>query len=99
LLASGVTFWIALEAVINMAVMVGLMPFAGNALPFVSAGGSNLVSTLCAVGIVLNISRQGVEIKNLEEDEWRSFGAVVDLRRWNGRRRVSRSRRSQRANG
>ncbi|MBE7536652.1 MAG: cell division protein FtsW [Anaerolineales bacterium] len=99
LLASGVTFWIALEAVINMAVMVGLMPFAGNALPFVSAGGSNLVSTLCAVGIVLNISRQGVETKNLEEDEWRSFGAVVDLRRWNGRRRVSRSRRSQRANG
>lgn len=99
LLASGVTFWIALEAVINMAVMVGLMPFAGNALPFVSAGGSNLVSTLCAVGIVLNISRQGVEMRNLEEDEWRSFGAVVDLRRWNGRRRVSRSRRSQRANG
>lgn len=99
LLASGVTFWIALEAVINMAVMVGLMPFAGNALPFVSAGGSNLVSTLCAVGIVLNISRQGVETRNLEEDEWRSFGAVVDLRRWNGRRRVSRSRRSQRANG
>lgn len=99
LLASGVTFWIALEAVINMAVMVGLMPFAGNALPFVSAGGSNLVATLCAVGIVLNISRQGVETRNLEEDEWRSFGAVVDLRRWNGRRRVSRSRRSQRANG
>ena len=48
LLASGVTFWIGMEALINMAVMVGLMPFAGNALPFISAGGSNLVSTLSA---------------------------------------------------
>ena len=47
LLAAGVTFWIGMEALINMAVMVGLMPFAGNALPFISAGGSNLVSTLC----------------------------------------------------
>ena len=46
LLASGMTFWIGIEALINMAVMVGLMPFAGNALPFISAGGSNLVSTL-----------------------------------------------------
>jgi cell division protein FtsW len=97
LLASGITFWIGIEAMINMAVMVGLMPFAGNALPFISAGGSNLVSTLCGMGIVLNISRQSSEIVKMEENEWRSFGAVIDLRRRNGRRRVSRSRRSQRA--
>lgn len=99
LLASGVTFWIGIEALINMTVMVGLMPFAGNALPFVSAGGSNLVSTLCAVGIMLNISRQSGESARLEENEWRSFGAVIDLRRGNGRRSVSRARRSQRAHG
>ena len=98
LLASGITFWIGIEAAINMAVMVGLMPFAGNALPFISAGGSNLVSTLCAIGIMLNISRQGGENARLEENEWRSFGAVIDLRRGNGRRSVPRSRRSQRAN-
>ena len=96
LLASGVTFWIGMEALINMAVMVGLMPFAGNALPFISAGGSNLVSVLSAVGIMLNISRQsGASVKK-EENDWRSFGAVVDLRRRDGRRSVSRSRRSQR---
>ena len=47
------TFWIVIEAVINMAVMVGLLPFAGNALPFISAGGSNLISTLAAIGILL----------------------------------------------
>ena len=98
LLASGMTMWIGIEALINMSVMVGLMPFAGNALPFISAGGSNLVSTLCAVGIMLNISRQGSDIAVLEDNERRSFGAVVDLRRGNGRRGVSRARRSQRAN-
>ena len=96
LLASGVTFWIGMEALINMAVMVGLMPFAGNALPFISAGGSNLVSTLSAIGIILNISRQSGESHKKEEDDWRSFGAVVDLRRGNGRRSVSRPRRSRR---
>ncbi len=96
LLASGVTFWIGMEALINMAVMVGLMPFAGNALPFVSAGGSNLISTLSAIGIMLNISRQSSESVKKEENDWRSFGAVIDLRRRNGRRSVSRPRRSQR---
>ena len=99
LLASGITFWVAIEALINMAVMVGLMPFAGNALPFISAGGSNLVATLCAMGIMLNISRQSGEIVRTEENDWRSFGAVIDFRLGNGRRGVSRARRSQRANG
>jgi len=99
LLAAGVTFWIGLEALINMAVMVGLMPFAGNALPFISAGGSNLVSTLCAIGIMLNISRQSGETVKMEENEWRSFGAVIDLRWRNGRRSVSRTRRAQRTRG
>ena len=98
LLASGMTFWIGIEALINMSVMVGLMPFAGNALPFISAGGSNLISTLSAIGIMLNISRQSSEHAMLEEDDWRSFGAVIDLRRRDGRRSVSRARRSQRAN-
>jgi cell division protein FtsW len=78
---------------INMTVMVGLMPFAGNALPFISAGGSNLVVSLAAIGILLNISRQaGMTVE--EGNDWRSFGAVVDLRWRNRRRRVPRSRRS-----
>src|SRR5688572_11519073 len=66
LLASGVTFWIGMEALINMAVMVGLMPFAGNALPFISAGGSNLVSTLSAIGIIVNISRSEEHTSELQ---------------------------------
>jgi cell division protein FtsW len=96
LLAAGLVLWIGFEALINMAVMVGLLPFAGNALPLVSAGGSNLVATMAAVGILLNISRQHGEVTDTD-DEWRSQSANPDLRRWNGRRDVSRPRRSQRA--
>jgi cell division protein FtsW len=92
LLAAGLSLWIVIEALINMAVIVGLVPFAGNALPFISAGGSSLVVSLAAVGILLNISRLSNE--NREEEE-RTFDAVVNLR-WRDRgRRVSRPRRSE----
>lgn len=98
LLATGVAFWIGLEASINMAVMVGLLPFAGNALPFISAGGSNLTASLAAMGILMNISRQGGTAPADEPTEpgsgRRTFGAFADLRRGNGRRGVSRARRS-----
>jgi cell division protein FtsW len=98
LLASGLVIWIGMEALINMAVMVGLLPFAGNALPFISAGGSNLVASLAAIGILMNISRQRGE-GTMTDDEWRrSYSAVVDMRGWNRRRRLSRARRAQRAN-
>lgn len=95
LLASGLVIWIGMEALINMTVMVGLLPFAGNALPFISAGGSNLVASLAAIGILLNISRQRGE-GTMTDDEWRSYGAVVNLRGRNGRRDLSRARRTQR---
>jgi cell division protein FtsW len=70
-----------------MAVMVGLLPFAGNALPFISAGGSNLVVSMAAIGILFNISRQSEKTKAIEE---RFFSEVVDLRRRDWRRRISR---------
>jgi cell division protein FtsW len=97
ILASGLSIWVGFEALVNMAVMVGLLPFAGNALPFISAGGSNLVATLAAIGILFNISRQRGE-GTLADEEWRSYGAVAHLRRWDGRRGLSRARRAQRAN-
>ncbi len=96
LLASGLAIWIALEALVNMAVMVGLLPFAGNALPFISAGGSNLVATLAALGILFNISRQKGE-GTISDDEWRSYSAVANLRWGNGRRSLSRARRTRSA--
>ncbi len=93
LLATGLVMWLGIEASINMAVMVGLLPFAGNALPFVSAGGSNLIASLAAIGILMNISRQKGEVI-MAEEEWRSESAAIDLRGWNRRRRISRPRRS-----
>ncbi len=97
LLASGLAIWVGFESLVNMAVMVGLLPFAGNALPFISAGGSNLVATLAAIGILFNISRQRGE-GTMSDDEWRSYSAVAYLRRRDGRRGLSRDRRAQRAN-
>jgi len=93
MLAGGLCIWIALEAFINMAVMVNLLPFAGNALPFISAGGSNLGVTLAAVGILLNISRLSVQKR---EEQGRQFNALVDLRWRDRRRRVSSTRRTAR---
>ncbi|MCZ2128140.1 MAG: FtsW/RodA/SpoVE family cell cycle protein [Anaerolineales bacterium] len=90
LIASSLVIWIGLEALINMAVMVGLLPFAGNALPFVSAGGSNLVTTLAALGIVFNVSRNANKANEVN-DEWRSYRALINLRWRHGRRGVSRA--------
>ncbi|HSR21622.1 MAG TPA: putative peptidoglycan glycosyltransferase FtsW [Anaerolineales bacterium] len=97
LMATGLVIWIGLEAGINMMVMVGLLPFAGNALPFISAGGSNLVSCLAAVGILQSISRQQGQM--VAEDEWRAERATDDLRGRNRRRRLSRPRRSANLEG
>lgn len=91
LLAAGLSLWLVMEAFVNMAVMVNLLPFAGNALPFVSAGGSNLVVSLVAIGILTNISRLSARTK---EEDGRSYTPVVDLRRGDRRRRVPRTRRS-----
>ncbi len=92
LLAGGITVWIFIEAVINMSVLVNLLPFAGNALPFISYGGSNLTMVLVGVGIIMSVARQ-TSIKNNEEER-RPLNAVVSVRRDDGRRRVSRTRRS-----
>jgi cell division protein FtsW len=87
LLCGGLTFWIAWEALVNMLVMVGLLPFAGNALPFISSGGSNLIVVMASIGIILNISRMSEKSRRTEE---KVINAVVNLRRGDRRRRVSR---------
>ncbi len=57
LMALGITFWIISQALINIGSMVGFVPLTGIPLPFVSYGGSSMVVTLAAVGILLNISK------------------------------------------
>lgn len=90
MLASGVTFWIVFEAILNTGVMVNLFPFAGNALPLVSYGGSSMVSTMIGIGILMNVARSNSK-KESASSEGRSYGAVIDMRRRDRRRRVPRS--------
>jgi len=94
LLVTGLTVWLCIEAFINMSNLVNLVPFAGNALPFISAGGSNLVASMAAIGIILNVSRLSVK---QNEEKGKLFDAVVDLRRWDRRRSVSGARRASSA--
>ncbi|MEY8762321.1 MULTISPECIES: stage V sporulation protein E [Clostridium] len=58
LLATGITSVIAVQAIINIAVVTGSMPVTGVPLPFISYGGSSLVINMIAMGVLLNISRQ-----------------------------------------
>lgn len=58
LLATGVTCGIAFQAMINMAVLTSSLPFTGITLPFISFGGSSLITSLASCGILLNVSRQ-----------------------------------------
>jgi cell division protein FtsW (lipid II flippase) len=57
---SGVMIWIVVQAFVNIAVVVGLLPVLGVPLPLISAGGSSLLAILTAIGIVLGIERQRI---------------------------------------
>jgi cell division protein FtsW len=59
LLAVGITCWIGLQAVVNLGAVTGLLPVTGVPLPFVSFGGSALVVSLAAIGILASIARTG----------------------------------------
>jgi cell division protein FtsW len=66
IMAAGLVCWVVVEALVNIAVMVGAMPFAGNALPFISYGGSSLVVMLTGVGVLLSISRHDANTEPIQ---------------------------------
>lgn len=59
LLAAGITILIAIQALINLSSQTALLPLTGVPLPFISYGGSALIVNLSAIGILINISKQG----------------------------------------
>jgi cell division protein FtsW len=58
LVATGVTVWIVAQAAVNIGGVIGVLPVSGIPLPFVSFGGSALVFSLVAAGIMANVARQ-----------------------------------------
>ena len=64
LLATGITTWLILQAMINIGSTTGTIPYTGVPLPFITYGGSSLVITMAAVGVLLNISRYIQEPEN-----------------------------------
>ena len=87
LLAAGITAWLCLQAFINIGVVVALLPITGITLPFISAGGSSLIISFAAVGILLSISRETVEKGTWNED------ATADRGRRDGRTHLPGARR------
>lgn len=90
ILAAGITIWLALEVIINIGVMAAALPFAGNALPFISFGGSSLVTSLASIGVLLSISRH-----DPNESIPRKTRAAFDYSRRDRRPRLSRTRSSE----
>src|SRR3989338_2714722 len=60
LLAGGITAFLGVQVIINLSAQTVLLPLTGIPLPFISYGGSALIVDLCAVGILLNISRKSL---------------------------------------
>ena len=87
LLAAGLTLWIILKAMLNIAVMLALVPPTGIALPFISFGGSSMVTVLIGVGLILSVQRANVVREHSAER--RGQRAPTDRSRGNGRPRVS----------
>lgn len=88
LMALGVTTWITFQALVNMAVVTGAIPYTGITLPFVSVGGSSLGACMVGIGIVLSISR-AVNAEGATSHEARRVGGR------DGGTRVSRPDRHQ----
>jgi cell division protein FtsW len=82
LLAVGATSYIILQALINVNVITGMLPLTGIPLPFVSYGGSSLLSVMAAVGILISVSRGSRKGK--------TNSALMDRSRRDGRSRLSR---------
>lgn len=91
LLAIGITFWLVFQSLIHIAVITATVPSTGMQLPFLSYGGTSLLTSLLGVGILLNISRDAAI--NVKVQRWKpireSLRESIDLRRRNGRTHLS----------
>ena len=92
--AGGVTIWFMIQALINLAVVLRLLPIAGVPLPLVSYGGSALIANLLALGVLLSCARHEPEARKLlaarrSKAPKRRFSAVTESPKVAGARKVS----------
>ncbi|HEU5083928.1 MAG TPA: putative lipid II flippase FtsW [Acidimicrobiales bacterium] len=64
MLAVGVTTWFAVQGFVNVGAVLSLLPITGVPLPFVSFGGSSLLATMLAAGVLVNVAFQGQDPEN-----------------------------------
>ena len=67
LLASGITTWLGVQAIVNVGAVVGAIPVTGVVLPFVSVGGTAMVVAMIGVGILINIARTAPHPSQVQE--------------------------------
>jgi cell division protein FtsW len=91
LLAAGLTVWIAVKALLNIAVMTAVVPSTGTPLPFISFGGSSLVVLMAGTGMMLSVSR--LPYRQAAMQERRGLIANPDRSGGHRRSRLSRSGR------
>jgi cell division protein FtsW len=58
LATAGIMCWVVVQAAVNIGAVIGLLPVIGVPLPLVSSGGSSLITTMLALGILLSFARQ-----------------------------------------
>lgn len=100
--AGGVTTWITAQAVINIGAVLGLLPIAGVPLPLFSYGGSALLPTMFAIGLLIAFARDdpaaraALSMRQTRFGRKRAGGPVLDRgpRRWNTMRRRASAARS-----
>ena len=68
-LAYGLSIMIAVQAIFNFAVVTGMLPTKGLPLPFISYGGSSLITNMTAVGLLLNVSRNYRRVSEADHDK------------------------------
>ena len=64
LLALGITLWLSAQAIINVGGVVGVIPVTGLALPFVSVGGTAMLSSMAAMGVLINIAHTAPGVRS-----------------------------------
>ncbi|MER6265731.1 putative lipid II flippase FtsW [Streptomyces sp900105755] len=98
--AGGVTTWITAQAVINIGAVLGLLPIAGVPLPLFSYGGSALLPTMFAIGLLIAFARDepaaraALAMRQPRFGRKRGAGGLQGPRRWNTMRRRASAARS-----